>query len=74
MSQEDNTAKLHKQEAEDGFINIFQKAEEQEEKLPSKEPSKELKPEPMADPKLTRKVCELIQQLLPLKQVKKGVN
>lgn len=28
----------------------------------------------MADPKLTKKICELIQQLAPLKQIKKGVN
>jgi hypothetical protein len=33
-----------------------------------------LKPEPLAEPKFNKKICELIQQLLPLKQVKKGVN
>ncbi len=33
-----------------------------------------LKPEPIADPKLTKKILEMLQQLLSLKQVKKGVN
>jgi ribosomal protein L7Ae-like RNA K-turn-binding protein len=33
-----------------------------------------LKPEPIADPKLTKKILELLQQLLPLRQVRKGVN
>lgn len=28
----------------------------------------------MADPKLTKKILELLQQLLPLRQVRKGVN
>jgi hypothetical protein len=33
-----------------------------------------LKAEPLADSKLTKKICELIQQLASLKQLKKGVN
>ena len=33
-----------------------------------------MKAEPLADPKLTKKIYELMQQLLPLKQVRKGVN
>lgn len=28
----------------------------------------------MADPKLTKKICDLIKHLTPLKQLKKGVN
>ncbi|MCL4118813.1 UNVERIFIED_CONTAM: hypothetical protein GTU68_035285, partial [Idotea baltica] len=32
------------------------------------------KPEPLADPKLANKICELLQQLISLKQVRKGVN
>jgi ribosomal protein L7Ae-like RNA K-turn-binding protein len=35
---------------------------------------KKLKPEPVADPKLTKKILEMLQQLLPLRQVRKGVN
>lgn len=60
--------------AEEQFINIFEKAEQEEDEKKEKKEIRELKPEPLADPKLTHKICELIQQLLPLKQVKKGVN
>ena len=35
---------------------------------------KKLKPEPVADAKLTKKILELLQQLLTQRQVKKGVN
>lgn len=58
------------QEKEQEFIDII--GENDKEKVVKVE--KVLKPEPIADPKLTKKILELLQQLLPLKQVRKGVN
>jgi hypothetical protein len=55
----------------DEYVNILQEAPKTEKKTINE---KHLKPEPLADAKLTRKICELLQQLLPLKQVRKGVN
>lgn len=59
------------QEKEEEFIDILGQAEKQEEKKPEQ---RVLKPEPIADHKLTKKILELIQQLLPLRQVRKGAN
>lgn len=61
------------QEKEEEFIDIIGQAEKEKEK---KEVIVEriLKPEPIADPKFTKKILELIQQLLPLRQVRKGAN
>ena len=60
-----------KVEQEEEFIDIAGEAEKEKKQVIVE---KILKPEPVADPKLTKKVLELLQQLLPLRQVKKGVN
>lgn len=62
-----------KQEEEE-FIDILGEAEQEKKEKKEEEPEKKLKPEPVADPKLTKKILELLQQLLPLRQIKKGVN
>ena len=62
-----------KKDAEEAFINIFDLQPEPEKKE-VKQVEKQLKPEPMADPKLAKKIFDMLQQLLPLKQVRKGVN
>ena len=59
------------QEKEEEFIDILGQAEKQAEKKPEQ---RVLKPEPIADHKFTKKILELIQQLLPLRQVRKGAN
>ena len=59
---------------EEEFIDILGEAEKEEQEIKEEQPEKKLKPEPVADAKLTKKILELMQQLLPLRQVKKGVN
>ncbi len=62
---------MEKQEQEEEFIDIIGVAEKEKK---TEVVQKVLKAEPIADPKLTKKILELMQQLLPLRQVKKGVN
>ena len=59
---------------EEEFIDILGEAEQDKNDKKAETAEKKLKPEPVADPKLTKKILELLQQLLPQRQVKKGVN
>ena len=59
---------------EEEFIDILGEAEQDKNDKKAEAAEKKLKPEPVADPKLTKKILELLQQLLPQRQVKKGVN
>ena len=62
---------------EEQFVDIVGMAEKEQKEEKGKgqdKPEKVLKPEPVADPKLTKKILELMQQLLPQRQIKKGIN
>ena len=65
------------EEKEAGLINVFELAQQEERQEGAAgvvAVTVALKAEPVAPPKLEKKVCQLVQQLLSYKQVRKGVN